>query len=262
MRCHATTPKCYSVFLLLLKSRITVILHVFFCCAFLNPSIILWCWGSRPLLLDFHHCKCYSCYCLAYRLPFPLSLSCPLLLPTSLFLSLSPLLLFSSPRLWGAGGPFPVTGDWRTGPAATPRGASHVHHEHQARARPQDLCPHQQPERLRGRMNGGKERYSQEKKKRWREKGDNMAVEMHLNRIKWGPCWFYYVLSQTEWKAEKWAFYPQNVDLKCGVLCYIMWVSEKTLYMCVIFAYIFKYTFVGWTAFVYAVENHCGNCGL
>lgn len=49
---------------------------------------------------------------------------------------------------WGACLPVPVPGDWWTGSAPAKGGAPHVHHEHQARSRPQDLCPHQQSEGL------------------------------------------------------------------------------------------------------------------
>lgn len=60
------------------------------------------------------------------------------------------LLMFSavSLRLWGACLPVPVPGDRRAGSAPAKGGAPHVHYEHQARSRPQDLRPHQQSEGL------------------------------------------------------------------------------------------------------------------
>lgn len=48
-------------------------------------------------------------------------------------------------RLWGAGCPVSVSGNRRAGAAAFAWGPSHLHHEHQAGSRSQDLCLHQQP---------------------------------------------------------------------------------------------------------------------
>lgn len=53
-----------------------------------------------------------------------------------------PVFLF---RLWRAGCPVLVTGNRRTGSAASTRGTSHLHHEHQAGPCSQDLCLHQHP---------------------------------------------------------------------------------------------------------------------
>lgn len=46
-------------------------------------------------------------------------------------------------RLWRVGRPLPVAGNWRSSSPAAARGPPHLHHEHQAGSRPQDLCLHQ-----------------------------------------------------------------------------------------------------------------------
>lgn len=48
-------------------------------------------------------------------------------------------------RLWRAGRSVSVTGNRRTGSAASARGASHLYYEYQAGSRSQDLCLHQHP---------------------------------------------------------------------------------------------------------------------
>lgn len=46
-------------------------------------------------------------------------------------------------RLWRAGRPVPLAGNWRSSSSAAARGPPHLHHEHQTGPRPQDLCLHQ-----------------------------------------------------------------------------------------------------------------------